>query len=1015
MIGAERRRPLPFLLLLLWLISCFDGGCLAQKLVKQEVGALMVVAAKLQKTWDFSVDPCSQTNGWVVSSTDNAASSVTCNCNSTGLCHVTSIILKAQNLTGVLPDELADLTELQYLDLTRNYLNGSIPKAWATLPLVNLSVQGNRISGRIPEELGSIITLQSLVVEGNLLEGPIPDSFGKLINLQRLFVSANNLSGELPESLGNLEKMNDFRIDGNPFTGKIPSFIGNWSLLNRLDMQGTSLEGPFPQSFSNLTSITELRVTDIRVMTGDFPPLQKMKNMLQLVLRNLSITGQLPYFIGDMAALKTLDLSFNNISGIIPDNYVALDKSLKFMFLTNNMLSGLIPDWIMRSVHNIDVSYNRFNGSDPPSSCGTGNLNLVASYSSTDNNSIPACLRKGFPCSGTKINYNLFINCGGKTATIGNQTYEEDSSTQGVSYFAVSDSKKWAYSSTGVAVGNENSKFIATTSSKLNMTDSALYTTARLSPLSLKYYGLCLQKGNYTVNLHFAEIMFADDRTYFSVGKRLFDVSIQGEKVLRDFDIAKEANGAGKKIVKTFTAAVDGTLEIDFQWMGKGTNSIPTRGVYGPLVSAISVTPKDFIPVIYFPSDTEGERKLSTGAIIGIAMAVCVVTLLFLISLCLYFRRKPQDDELRGLELHTVSFTLRQIKAATKNFNIINKIGEGGFGPVYKGELSDGSLIAVKQLSSKSRQGNKEFVNEIGMISAFNHPNLVKLLGCCIEGNQLLLVYEYMENNSLARALFGTENYKRNFDWQTRRRVCVDIARGLAYLHEESRLRIVHRDIKATNILLDKDLNAKISDFGLAKLNEDEDTHISTRIAGTIGYMAPEYAMRGHLTDKADVYSFGVVVLEIVSGRSNTSYKPKEESVYLLDWAYVLQEQGKLLELVDPDLGLDYSQDEALEMLQLCLACTSPSPTLRPKMSAVLSKLEGTAQAQQPSFKRKESNRESTRLKSVDSWFHDSAARGISVDGPWSKSMNFESTDPETSDSSTTMIISESSSFLAHR
>ncbi|KAJ4981142.1 hypothetical protein NE237_031979 [Protea cynaroides] len=226
------------------------------------------------------------------------------------------------------------------------------------------------------------------------------------------------------------------------------------------------------------------------------------------------------------------------------------------------------------------------------------------------------------------------------------------------------------------------------------------------------------------------------------------------------------------------------------------------------------------------------------------------------------------DQGLRDLDLQIGSLTLRQIKAVTNNFDPANKIGEGGFGPVYKGLLKDGTIIAVKQLSSKSKHGNREFVNGIGMISSLRHPHLVKLYGCCIEGNQLLLVYEYMENNCLARALFGEgpEKCQLKLDWLTRRKIRIGIARGLAYLHEESRLKIVHRDIKATNVLLDKNLNPKISDFGLAKLDEEENSHISTRIAGTIGYMALEYAMRGYLTDKADIYSFGIVALEIVSG-----------------------------------------------------------------------------------------------------------------------------------------------------
>ncbi|KAE8703324.1 putative LRR receptor-like serine/threonine-protein kinase [Hibiscus syriacus] len=524
------------------------------------------------------------------------------------------------------------------------------------------------------------------------------------------------------------------------------------------------------------------------------------------------------------------------------------------------------------------------------------------------------------------------------------------------------------------------------------MPGPAFYNSARLAPQSLKYYGLCLLKGNYNVTLHFAEIMYSDNKTFENHGRRLFDVSIQGRVVLEDFNIMEEAGGFGKGIFKEFNVDVNGsTLEIHLYWRGKGTTAIPDRGVYGPLISAITVTPN-------FKVDT-GEG-LSAGVIAGILIGSCVILILILIILRLmgYLGGKhDENSELHGLELQTGYFSLRQIKTATSNFDSANKIGEGGFGPVYKGVLPDGTVIAVKQLSSKSKQGNREFVNEIGMISALQHPNLVKLYGCCIEGNQLLLIYEYLENNSLARALFGRQEQLLNLDWSTRKKICLQIARGLAYLHEESRLKIVHRDIKATNVLLDKDLNAKISDFGLAKLDEEENTHISTRIAGTIGYMAPEYAMRGYLTDKADIYSFGVVLLEIVSGKSNTNYKPKEEFVFLLDWAYVLQEQGSLLELVDPSLGSKYSKEEALRMLNLALLCTNPSPTLRPSMSSVVSMIEGKVPVQAPLIKRKDSDQDA-RFKAFETLSHDSqtnvstfshdsqAPRITSMDGPWADS-----------------------------
>ncbi|THG12169.1 hypothetical protein TEA_025032 [Camellia sinensis var. sinensis] len=322
----------------------------------------------------------------------------------------------------------------------------------------------------------------------------------------------------------------------------------------------------------------------------------------------------------------------------------------------------------------------------------------------------------------------------------------------------------------------------------------------------------------------------------------------------------------------------------------------------------------DTLVLCYFhPSSVSGN-----GSIVGIVAGVVFAVFLML--------------DLKGLELPTGSFTVRQIKAATKNFDFANKIEESGFGLVYEGLLLDGTVIAVKQLSSKSKQGNCEFVNEIGMISALQHPNLVKLYGCCIEGKQLLLVYEYMENNSLARALFGPEEHQLTLDRPTKHQIYIGIAKGLTYLHE-STLKIFHRDIKAVNVLLDKNLNPKTSDFGLAKLDdEEENAHISTRrIMGTRGYMAPKYAMWGYLTNKADVYSFKVVALEIVCGRRATSsYRRNEDSFNLLELGLDLKEKGNLMELVDQRLESDCNKEQVMVMLNVVLLCTNATAAIRP-------------------------------------------------------------------------------------
>uniref|UniRef100_A0A6N2LKH1 non-specific serine/threonine protein kinase n=1 Tax=Salix viminalis TaxID=40686 RepID=A0A6N2LKH1_SALVM len=709
---------------------------------------------------------------------------------------------------------------LKHRVLKTQNLQGSLPPDFNRFPYLQvISIIGNRFTGPIPKEIGNISTLVNFTVEFNQFSGVLPPELGNLARLEKLHLTSNKFTGQLPAAFEKLTTLKDFRIGDNQFTGEIPNLIQKWTNLQKLVIQGSGLSGPIPPGIAVLEKMTDLRISDLQGNgTGaPFPPLANMTKLVTLILRSCNIIGRIPDFVGELTSLKTLDLSFNKLDGKIPDSFLGVKKAayiyVYFFFL---YLSGV---------------------------------------------TVP-CIRS-LPCQ--KKFYSFHINCGGKAATIEGNLYEEDTDPAGPSSFY--QRSNWAVSTTGHFMDDDRNpdSYIWTNSTKLSANTSSLYMDARLSSLSLTYYGFCMGSGNYTVSLHFAEIMFTNDNTSSSLGRRFFDIYIQGKLVQKNFSIQNEAGGVGKAIIKNFTAIVTGgALEIRFYWAGKGTTGLPVRGVYGPLISAISVTP-DFKP----PS--ENSSSTSAGTVVGIVVAAVFLILGILWWKGCFGQKISMRHDLKGLDLNTGKFTLKQIKAATNNFDPANKIGEGGFGPVYKGLLLDGTIIAVKQLSSKSKQGNREFVNEIGMISALQHPHLVKLHGCCIEGDQLLLVYEYMENNSLARALFGPEEYRLNLDWATRQKICVGIARGLAYLHEESRLKIVHRDIKATNVLLDENLDPKISDFGLARLDEEDNTHISTRVAGTYGYMAPEYAMRGYLTDKADVYSFGIVALEIVSGKSNTN------------------------------------------------------------------------------------------------------------------------------------------------
>ncbi|GAB4849402.1 Cold-responsive protein kinase 1 [Ancistrocladus abbreviatus] len=248
-------------------------------------------------------------------------------------------------------------------------------------------------------------------------------------------------------------------------------------------------------------------------------------------------------------------------------------------------------------------------------------------------------------------------------------------------------------------------------------------------------------------------------------------------------------------------------------------------------------------------------------------------------------------------------------------------------------------MVAVKVLSPESRQGLQEFLTELRVIAAVDHENLVKLYGCCVERNNRILVYGYLENNSLAQTLLGGSHDTINFTWRIRKNICIGIAQGLAYLHEEVRPHIVHRDIKASNILLDKDLNAKISDFGLAKLIPPHMTHVSTKVAGTLGYLAPEYGIRGQLTRKADIYSFGVLLLEIVCGTSNRNKRLPSEDQYLLQRAWRIYGKGQLVELVDESFRGELDIFEACVFMKVALLCTQEAAKQRPSMSTVVKML----------------------------------------------------------------------------
>ncbi|KAK1273351.1 Cysteine-rich receptor-like protein kinase 2 [Acorus gramineus] len=362
----------------------------------------------------------------------------------------------------------------------------------------------------------------------------------------------------------------------------------------------------------------------------------------------------------------------------------------------------------------------------------------------------------------------------------------------------------------------------------------------------------------------------------------------------------------------------------------------------------------DLAPFLTSGSSSKSKTAIIGGVVGGVGGGLSIICVLWALWITRF--RKPKGGDILGAtELRgPMNFHYKDLKVSTKNFSEENKLGEGGFGDVYKGVLKNGKTVAVKRLTiSQTRRVLTNFQSEVKLISNVHHRNLIRLLGCCSKGPELLLVYEYMAKNSLDRHLFGDNHGSLN--WKQRFDIIVGTARGLAYLHEEFHVCIIHRDIKSSNILLDDDFLPRIADFGLARLLPEDHSHLTTGFAGTLGYTAPEYAIHGQLSEKVDTYSYGVVVLEIISGRKSNDIKLEVVFQYLLEWAWKLYEEDRLMELVDATLDpKDYKADELKRIMEIALLCTQSTVSARPTMSEVvvllLSKGNAGIQPTRPTF-----------------------------------------------------------------
>ncbi|KAH9699026.1 putative LRR receptor-like serine/threonine-protein kinase [Citrus sinensis] len=619
-------------------------------------------------------------------------------------------------------------------DLSDNTIHGSIPYQIGYLfQLITLSLRQNLLTGEIPPSFGRLSSLQVLSLRSNQLSGEIPRELGDLSQLRSL--PENGLSGTLPPELGKLSNLQELWLTSNNLRGDLPKDYENLKNLTTFEISGNNLSGPIPRFIAKWVNLYSLFVTDLQTKGLSFPESANLSSILSLTLRNCSITGSIPPYIANWNQLRFLDLSFNNLTGGIPSTF-------KNLFL-----------------YQMDLAYNQFRFPEPE----------------THKTFPEEIVRKYCPDGQKKSQYNSTSN-----------------------FYVNKPANNWAYSCNGHFYGDsmaDSSKFVQKVTCGAAVTGASLYDEARLCPNSLKYYGFCLRNGNYNISLYFSEIVFTNNDDYSSSAKRVFDIYIQRELRLKDFNIKEMARHSNNVTIQSFEASVrEHLLEIELFWAGKGSLYAPPS-FHGPLTSAISVTPTT---VQNFEVNRPG--RLSKIGIVAIVLGAVLALILFL-----------------------------------------------------------------------------ALMSRLGWI-----------------GDR-----ELRDANSSTR-----------LDWPTRVRICHGIVKGLKYLHEDNPSRkIVHRNIKPSNILLDGNLNAKVSDLGLAKLYDEENPYKFIQEKGTVVYMAPEYAMRKAITEKVD--------------------------------AIVLHSKGRLSELVDKQMPNEHVvMKQAKIILELAMRCVDQSPTLRPTMSEVLSELE---------------------------------------------------------------------------
>ncbi|XP_010536408.1 PREDICTED: receptor protein kinase CLAVATA1-like [Tarenaya hassleriana] len=821
-------------------------------------------------------------------------------------------VLDAYNnaFTGKLPPEVSGLKKLKYLYLGGNFFEGDIPASYGDIESLEfLGLNGNDLSGETPWFLSRLKNLRKLFIGYfNKYTGGIPPEFGELTNLEILDMSSCNLTGEIPASLGNLTRLNTLFLQFNNLTGKIPPELSGMVSLQSLDLSVNQLTGEIPQSFSTLRNTTLINLFtnnlygEIPSFIGDFPNLQVLE-----VWEN-NFTFGLPENLGRSGKLLKLDVSNNHLTGLIPRDLCRGGKLLT-LILSNNFFFGPIPEELgkCKSLTRIRIVKNLLNGTVP---AGFFNLPVVTIIELTDNffsGKLPAAM------SGGELD----------------QIYLSDN---------------WFSGEIPPAIGN--------------------FPKLRTLSVDRNRFGGEIPREIFDLK-HLSEINISANNIAGAIPRSITRcTSLISVDLSRNRLAGEIPNGIVNLInlgilnlswnqltghipteIENMTSLT--TLDLSFNDL---TGKVPFDGQFMVFNdSSYTGNPRLCLPHrVACPSragKTSGEGETTSFSASGLIITVVsLITALMLISVTVYQINKKMHQKSRAWKLtafQRLDFKAEDVLECLKEENII---GKGGAGIVYRGSMPNSVDVAIKRLvgprgTSRSDHG---FAAEIKTLGRIRHRNIVRLLGYVSNKETNLLLYEYMHNGSLGELLHGSKG--GHLQWETRYRVAVEAAKGLCYLHHDCSPLILHRDVKSNNILLDSDFEAHVADFGLAKFLEDGAvSECMSSIAGSYGYIAPEYAYTLKVDEKSDVYSFGVVLLELITGRKPVG--EFEDGVDIVGWVRNTvaseipmidpSDAATVITIVDPRLT-GYPINSMIHMFKVSMMCVEAEATARPTMREVV-------------------------------------------------------------------------------